>query len=82
MPDYYLLTYLNGEPIGGTGDGVVLWYTGSVHHEPTEADNKMGSGDRTGITLIHWAGFDMELHNMFDYNLLGGPPNCAGLLND
>jgi hypothetical protein len=77
-PDYYLLTYLNGEPIGGTGDGVVLWYFGSVHHEPTDADNRMGSGGRTGITLVHWSGFDMVSHNMFDYNPLGGPPNCAG----
>ena len=76
-PDNYLLTYLNGEPIGGTGDGVVLWYTGSVHHEPTDADNQMGSGGRTGITLMHWSGFDMVPHNLFDYNPLGGPPHCG-----
>jgi Cu2+-containing amine oxidase len=75
-PDYYLLNYLNGEWIGGTGDGIVLWYVSSVHHEPTDADNQKGSGDRTGITLVHWAGFDMEPHNMFDYNPLGGPPRC------
>jgi primary-amine oxidase len=76
-PDSYLLTYLNNEPIGGTGDGIVLWYISSVHHEPTDSDNQQGSGNRTGITLIHWAGFDMEPHNMFDYNPLGGPPNCG-----
>ncbi len=76
-PDDYLLNYLNNEPLGGTGDGVVLWYTGSVHHEPTDSDNQQGSGSRTGITLMHWSGFDMVPHNMFDYNPLGGPANCG-----
>ena len=76
-PDDYLLSYLNNQPIGGTGDGIVLWYISSVHHEPTDADNQQGNGNRTGITLIHWAGFDMEPHNLFDYNPLGGPANCG-----
>ena len=76
-PDDYLLTYLNNEPIGGTGAGVVLWYIGSVHHEPTDSDNQQGNGNRTGITLMHWSGFDMVPHNMFDYNPLGGPSNCG-----
>ncbi len=35
---------------------------------------------RTGITLIHWSGFDMEPHNLFDYNPLGGPPACNRFL--
>ncbi len=72
-PNSYLLSYLNGEPLGGTGDGIVLWYFGSTHHEPTDADNQMGSGGRTGITLVHWLGFEMVPHNFFDYNPLGGP---------
>ncbi len=76
-PNDYLLQYLNGEPLGGTGDGIVLWYFGSTHHEPTDADNQMGSGGRTGITLVHWAGFEMVPHNFFDYNPLGGPPRCG-----
>jgi Cu2+-containing amine oxidase len=75
-PNDYLLTYLNNEPIGGTGNGIVMWYISSVHHEPTDNDNQQGNGGRTGVTLIHWAGFDMEPHNMFDYNPLGGPPAC------
>jgi len=76
-PNNYLLQYLNGQPLGGTGDGIVLWYFGSTHHEPTDADNQMGSGDRTGITLVHWFGFEMVPHNFFDYNPLGGPPRCG-----
>ena len=83
-PNSYLLAYLNGQPLGGTGDGIVLWYFGSTHHEPTDADNQMGSGGRTGITLVHWLGFEMVPHNFFDYNPLGGPPRCGsgGDLND
>ncbi len=76
-PNSYLLSYLNGQPLGGTGDGIVLWYTGSTHHEPTDADNQTGSGSRTGITLVHWTGFEMVPHNFFDYNPLGGPPRCG-----
>lgn len=83
-PSSYLLSYLNGQSLGGTGDGIVLWYVGSAHHEPTDADNQMGSGGRTGITLAHWSGFEMVPHNFFDYNPLGGPPRCgtAEDLND
>ena len=76
-PNSYLLSYLNDQPLGGTGDGIVLWYFGSTHHEPTDADNQMGSGGRTGITLVHWSGFEMVPHNFFDYNPLGGPPKCG-----
>jgi hypothetical protein len=68
---------LNNQPLGGTGDGIVLWYIGSVHHEPTDADNQMGNGGRTGITLVHWTGFEMNPHNFFDYNPLGGPGRCG-----
>jgi hypothetical protein len=76
-PNSYLLSYLNGQPLGGTGDGIALWYLGSTHHEPTDADNQMGSGGRTGITLVHWLGFEMVPHNFFDYNPLGGPARCG-----
>ena len=76
-PSDYLSSYLNNQPLGGTGDGIVLWYFGSTHHEPTDADNAMGSGGRTGITLMHWMGFEMIPHNFFDYNPLGGPGRCG-----
>jgi primary-amine oxidase len=76
-PSTYLESYLNNQPLGGTGDGIVLWYFGSTHHEPTDADNSMSSGGRTGITLMHWMGFEMIPHNFFDYNPLGGPERCG-----
>ena len=76
-PNSYLLQYLNGQPLGQTGDGIVMWYFGSTHHEPTDADNQMGNGGRTGITLVHWMGFEMVPHNFFDYNPLGGPQRCG-----
>ena len=77
-PDDYLLRYIgDSQPVGGTGDGVVIWYIGSAHHDPSDLDNQKGSDNRTGVTLIHWSGFDMEPHNLFDYNPLGGPPKCG-----
>jgi hypothetical protein len=44
----------------------------------------MGNGGRSGITLVHWFGFEMVPHNFFDYNPLGGPGRCGtgGDLND
>ena len=76
-PNSYLESYLNGQPLGGTGDGLVLWYFASTHHEPTDSDNQMGNGGRTGITLVHWMGFEMVPHNFWDYNPLGGPGRCG-----
>jgi hypothetical protein len=77
-PDDYLLRYVGDmQPVGSTGDGVVIWYIGSAHHEPSDVDNQKGSDNRTGVTLIHWSGFDMEPHDLFDYNPLGGPAKCG-----
>jgi len=78
-PDQYLLNYVNGQPLGGTGDGIAVWYIASAHHDPTDADNQKGNGNRTGVTLLHWMGFEMEPHNLFDYNPLGGPARCSDL---
>jgi hypothetical protein len=76
-PDDYLLTYLNNEVLGGTGNGIVLWTISSSHHEPSDLDNQQGQGGRTGVTLVHWNGMEMEPHNLFDYNPLGGPARCG-----
>ncbi len=77
-PDDYLLRYVgDSQIVGATGDGIAVWYIGSAHHDPSDLDNQKGSGNRTGVTLVHWSGFDMEPHDLFDYNPLGGPPKCG-----
>ena len=77
-PDDYLLRYVDdGQIIGSMGDGVVIWYIGSAHHTPSDLDNQMGSGSHTGVTLVHWSGFEIKPHDLFDYNPLGGPPRCG-----
>jgi Cu2+-containing amine oxidase len=77
-PDDYLLHYIGDDQVlGASGDGIAVWYIGSAHHDPSDLDNQKGNGNRTGVTLVHWSGFDMEPHNLFDYNPLGGPPRCG-----
>ena len=79
-PDQYLLG--DGLPGTGVSDGesvensdVVLWYRSSVHHHPHDEDHAPGDPPNlmTGITNVHWQGVELEPHNLFDYNPLGGP---------
>ncbi|HEX6178781.1 MAG TPA: hypothetical protein VF057_10515 [Thermoanaerobaculia bacterium] len=85
-PDQYLL---GDAPLPGFGvadaesvtdTDLVLWYRASVHHDPHDEDHAPGDPDNlmTGITFVHWAGFDLEPRNLFDFNPLGGPSrnNC------
>jgi len=85
-PDEYLL---GSTPFAGFGvsdadsitdTDVVLWYRASVHHDPHDEDHAPGDPNNlmTGITLVHWAGFDLVPRNVFDFNPLGGPSraNC------
>jgi Cu2+-containing amine oxidase len=83
-PDEYLSTYLNNETVGATGDGIVIWYISPAHHEPSDLDSpdytkpeNAGFGEYAGVTPVHWSGFDLEPHNLFDWNPLGGPHNCG-----
>jgi len=80
-PDQYLL---GDFPVAGygiadqesiTNTDLVLWHRTSAHHQPHDEDHAPGDQDdlMTGITLVHWAGFDLEPHNLFDFNPLGGP---------
>ena len=63
-PDDYLPRYVgDSQIVGSTGDGIAVWYIGSAHHDPSDLNNQKGSGDRTGVTLVHWSGFDMEPHD-------------------
>ena len=85
-PDEYLL---GQTPFAGFGisdaesvvnQDLVLWYRSSVHHDPHDEDHAPGDPDNlmTGITMVHWAGFELQPHNLFDFNPLGGPSrvNC------
>jgi Cu2+-containing amine oxidase len=80
QPDQYLLG--DGMPGMGVADhesventDVVLWYRSAVHHEPHDEDHAPGDTPNlmTGITNVHWQGVNLEPHNLFDFNPLGGP---------
>jgi Copper amine oxidase, enzyme domain len=77
-PDDYLFAYLNHEVVGDPAPGVVVWYTSSAHHDPTDLDRQEDDqgNDYTGVTPAHWSGFDMDPHNLFDYNPVGDPKKC------
>lgn len=78
--DQYLLG--DGFPGMGVADAesvedtdIILWHRSSAHHHPHDEDHAPGdpSDLMTGITSVHWQGVDLEPHNLFDYNPLGGP---------
>ena len=77
-PDDYLLPDLNGGSVINTD--LVIWIKASAHHDPIDEDrsvNDLRTGGTTGVTLVHWSGFNMEPHNLFDTNPLGGPVDCG-----
>jgi primary-amine oxidase len=79
-PDQHLLTHLNGEPVLNTD--LVVWIKTSAHHHPSDEDRSLNDlgplvPPTTGVTLVHWAGFNVEPHNLFAYNPLGGPSKCS-----
>lgn len=75
-PDSYLYPYLSGESVANTD--VVVWMTAAAHHDPSDEDRSYSdtASTVTGVTLIHWSGFDMVPHNFFDVNPLGSPYRC------
>ena len=54
---------------------LIVWMQTSTHHQPTDEDNSADGG--RGVTLVHWSGFNIEPHNLFAANPLGGPPACG-----
>lgn len=72
-PDTYLPLQLSNHESVMNND-VVAWLLSAVHHEPTDEDNAAGGGP--GVTGVHWSGFDVVPHNLFDANPLGGPKAC------
>jgi Cu2+-containing amine oxidase len=62
-----------------TNNDLVVWVKASAHHDPIDEDrsqNDLSGGGITGVTLVHWSGFNVEPHNLFDTNPLGGPVSC------
>jgi Cu2+-containing amine oxidase len=54
-----LPTYIaNGESTANTD--VVVWYTGSFHHEANEPD------EDANTVGVHWTGFELKPKNLFD----------------
>lgn len=72
-PDDYLSLYpANHESV--VNRDLVLWYLASAHHDPIDEDKDPGLN--WGVTLMHWFGFQLEPHNYFDHNPLGGLDVC------
>lgn len=82
-PDNYLLSYVsNAESV--TNNDLVVWIKSSAHHDPSDEDRStndlippLNPDSVTGVTLVHWSGFDIEPHNLFNDNPLGGPVKCG-----
>lgn len=78
-PDNYLLTYISGESTNN--NDLIVWVKASAHHDPINEDrsvNDLSVRGTTGVTLVHWSGFNVEPHNLFDTNPMGGPVKCGG----
>ncbi|HEV7601158.1 MAG TPA: hypothetical protein VGO49_13030, partial [Bradyrhizobium sp.] len=77
-PDNYLLPMLNN-PQSVNKKDLVVWIKTSAHHDPADEDRSaadLNTMNSTGVTLTHWSGFDVEPHNLFNANPLGGPTRC------
>lgn len=81
QPDAYLMRYYleNAALLAGSGSewifgppktDIVVWYRSAAHHHPHDEDRRLGDGpaDMKGLTLMHWQGFDLTPHDLFDYN--------------
>jgi Copper amine oxidase, enzyme domain len=77
-PDDYLLPDINGSSTNNAD--LVVWIKASAHHDPIDEDksiNDVSPNSFSGVTLVHWSGFNVEPHNLFDANPLGGPMRCG-----
>jgi hypothetical protein len=83
QPDAYLMRYVSENAglipfsgpewlFGPTKTDIVVWYRSAAHHDPRDEDRRIGDGpaDMSGLTLMHWQGFDLAPHDLFDYNPL------------
>jgi Cu2+-containing amine oxidase len=77
-PDNYLLGALTPSQSVNKKD-LVVWIKTAAHHHPNDEDKSsadLNTANSTGVTLTHWSGFDVEPHNLFNANPLGGPTRC------
>lgn len=62
----YLPTYVAPHPSVANTD-LVLWYKGSLHHQPRDEDGAYGSnGLWVGTAHVMWTGFMLMPHDLFD----------------
>jgi copper amine oxidase-like protein len=76
-PDSYVIASLNNEST--VNADLVIWLKIAGHHETRREDGWIGDSGTglTGITLVHWSGFEMEPHNLFDANPMGASRRCG-----
>lgn len=76
-PDSYVVANLNNEST--VNADLVIWLKIAGHHHPRREDGWIGDTGTglTGITLVHWSGFEMEPHNLFDANPMGAARRCG-----
>lgn len=80
-PDSYLGQYVMTDWTLTPGSGpefifgmpktdIVVWYRSAAHHDPKDEDRRSTdtSSSMSGLTLMHWQGFDLVPHNLFSYN--------------
>lgn len=58
---------------------IVLWYGGSMFHEPHSEDGIMKDGEWFGATLVSWLGFTLRPNNVFDQTPLFPNPKDAAI---
>jgi len=82
-PDSYLMQYILTDWTLVPGSGpewifgfpktdIVVWHRSAAHHDPKDEDRRNTDTATTmsGLTLMHWQGFDFVPHNLMDYNPL------------
>ena len=75
-PGKYMVAYASPAELLDTSMTPVLWYRSSFHHHKSDHDLDKNGG--VGIVSTHWAGFDFQPDNTFDFNpLTGGASKCG-----
>lgn len=76
-PENYMGTYAIPPESLDTSMTPVLWYRSSFHHHRSDHDLDKNGG--VGIVSAHWAGFDFQPDNAFDFNPVARGASKCGL---